>query len=241
MGKLFDLEASGYFYTRLQNPTNDYLDSIEQKVREMNDEANRFLLSDTQQLLHSLIKDSDSPFIFEKIGTRLEHIMIDEFQDTSTVQWQNFKVNRVIVELGEELGLPVAATGDVHFLDPKDSIGRAIIQAGLKYNDADLQPPLYFKTTEEMLEEFAYLGEEKAREVVIDNPRKIAEMVEEIRLFPKHPKGEDTFQPYWDFAEDMIQEMTWDTAEELYGNPLPEIVEARLKKELKSIDRKSTR
>ena len=68
------------------------LDSIEQKVRMMNDEANRFLLSDTQQLLHSLIKDSDSPFIFEKIGTRLEHIMIDEFQDTSTVQWQNFKV-----------------------------------------------------------------------------------------------------------------------------------------------------
>ena len=68
------------------------LDSIEQKVRMMNDEANRFLLSDTQQLLHSLIKDSDSPFIFEKIGTRLEHLMIDEFQDTSTVQWQNFKV-----------------------------------------------------------------------------------------------------------------------------------------------------
>ena len=68
------------------------LGSIEQKVREMNDEANRFLLSDTQQLLHSLIKDSDSPFIFEKIGSRLEHIMIDEFQDTSTVQWQNFKV-----------------------------------------------------------------------------------------------------------------------------------------------------
>ena len=68
------------------------LDSIEKKVREMNDEANRFLLSDTQQLLHSLIKDSDSPFIFEKIGTQLEHVMIDEFQDTSTVQWQNFKV-----------------------------------------------------------------------------------------------------------------------------------------------------
>lgn len=68
------------------------LDSIERKVRDMNEEANRFLLSDTQQLLHSLIKDSDSPFIFEKIGTQLEHIMIDEFQDTSTVQWQNFKV-----------------------------------------------------------------------------------------------------------------------------------------------------
>ena len=68
------------------------LGSIEQRVHEMNEEANRFLLSDTQQLLHSLIKDSDSPFIFEKIGTQLEHVMIDEFQDTSTVQWQNFKV-----------------------------------------------------------------------------------------------------------------------------------------------------
>ena len=144
-------------------------------------------------------------------------------------------MNRKIVALGEELGIPVAATGDVHFLDPKDAIGRAIIQAGMKYSDADLQPPLYFKTTDEMLAEFAYLGAEKAREVVIETPRKIADMVEDIRLFPKHPKGEDTFQPYWDFAEDMIQEMTWDTAVELYGDPLPQLVEARLKKELKSI------
>ena len=144
-------------------------------------------------------------------------------------------LNRLIVRLGEELGKPVVATGDVHFMDPKDAIGRAIIQAGMKYDDADLQPPLYFRTTEEMLEEFAYLGKEKAREVVIDNPRKIADEVEEIRLFPKHPKGEDTFQPVWDFAEDMIQEMTWDTAREMYGDPLPDIVEKRLTKELKSI------
>jgi len=144
-------------------------------------------------------------------------------------------LNRQIVRLGEEMGKPVVATGDVHFLDPKDAIGRAIIQAGMKYDDADLQPPLYFRTTDEMLEEFAYLGEEKAREVVIENPRKIAEMVEPIQLFPKHPKGEDTFQPFWDFAEDMIQEMSWSTAEEMYGNPLPELVENRLKKELKSI------
>ena len=144
-------------------------------------------------------------------------------------------LNRLIVRLGDELGKPVVATGDVHFMDPKDAIGRAIIQAGMKFDDADLQPPLYFRTTNEMLQEFAYLGPEKAREVVIENPRKIADMVEEIRLFPKHPKGEDTFQPYWDFAEDMIQEMTWSTARELYGDPLPEIVEKRLTKELKSI------
>ena len=145
------------------------------------------------------------------------------------------ELNREIVRLGEELGIPVVATGDVHFLDPDDAIGRAIIQAGMKYTDADLQPPLYFKTTDEMLAEFAYLGTEKAKEIVIDNPRKIADTVEEIKLFPKHPKGEDTFQPFWEDAEDAIQQMTWDTAEEMYGSPLPEIVEARLKKELKSI------
>ena len=144
-------------------------------------------------------------------------------------------LNRTIVSLGEEMGKPVVATGDVHFLDPKDAVGRAVIQAGMGFDDADHQPPLYFKTTDEMLEEFAYLGPEKAREIVIDNPRKIADQVEEIRLFPKHPRNEDTFQPFWDDAEDNIQRMTWSTAEEMYGAPLPEIVSARLKKELKSI------
>ena len=145
------------------------------------------------------------------------------------------EMNRVIVRLGEKMGKPVVATGDVHFLDPKDAIGRAVIQAGMGYSDADHQPPLYFKTTEEMLSDFSYLGPEKARELVIDNPRKIADSVEDIRLFPKHPRDEDTFQPFWEDAEDNIQRMTWDTAEEMYGNPLPQIVEARLKKELKSI------
>jgi len=145
------------------------------------------------------------------------------------------ELNRVIVRLGEKMGKPVVATGDVHFLDPKDAVGRAVIQAGMDFADADNQPPLYFKTTDEMLEEFSYLGAEKAREVVIDNPRMIADMVEPMSLFPKHPKGEDTFQPYWDDAEDNIQRMSWQTAREMYGDPLPEIVEARLKKELKSI------
>ncbi len=144
-------------------------------------------------------------------------------------------LNRKIVQLGEELGLPVVATGDVHFLNPQDAVGRAVIQAGMGFEDADNQPPLYFKTTDEMLEEFTYLGPEKAREVVIDNPRRIAEQVEEIRLFPEHPKHEDTFQPFWDDAEDTIQNMTWSTAEEMYGRPLPKLVEDRLIKELKSI------
>ena len=145
------------------------------------------------------------------------------------------EMNRVIVSLGEEMGLPVAATGDVHFLDPHDAIGRAIIQAGMGFNDADNQPPLYFKTTNEMLEDFAYLGPEKAKEVVITTPRAIADQVADLRLFPKHPKGEDTFQPFWPDAEMNIQNMTWSTAKELYGDPLPDIVRARLEKELKSI------
>ena len=143
--------------------------------------------------------------------------------------------NRRIVALGEKLGKPVVATGDVHFQHPEDAIYRAILQAGLGYEDCDSQPPLYFKTTTEMLEEFAYLGEDKAYEVVITAPRQIADQVEELRLFPKHPKGEDTFQPFWEDAANNIEGMSWAKARELYGDPLPPLVEARLHKELGSI------
>ncbi|MEA4999389.1 MAG: PolC-type DNA polymerase III [Candidatus Limiplasma sp.] len=143
--------------------------------------------------------------------------------------------NRRIVALGEKLGKPVVATGDVHFKDPQDAVFRAILQAGQGYEDCDSQPPLYFQTTDEMLAEFSYLGAAKAREVVIQNPRIIADQVEELRLFPKHPKGEETFQPFWPDAAENIERMSWQRAHELYGDPLPELVEARLHKELKSI------
>ncbi len=144
-------------------------------------------------------------------------------------------LNRRIVSLGDKLGIPVVATGDVHFLEPHDDIFRAILQAGLDYKDCDQQPPLYFKTTQEMLEEFAYLGEAKCREVVIGNPRKIADKVEKLRLFPKHPKGEETFQPFWEDAADTVQSMAWDTARKLYGDDLPDLIVKRLEKELGSI------
>ena len=143
--------------------------------------------------------------------------------------------NRRIVRIGEKLGIPVVATGDVHFLDPKDAQFRAILQAGQGYSDADHQPPLYFKTTNEMLQEFAYLGEKKAKEVVIDNPKMIADRVGKVSLFPPHPEGKTTFSPFWETAENDIRTMTWDKAHALYGDDLPEIVEARLDKELKSI------
>ena len=143
--------------------------------------------------------------------------------------------NRKIVWLGEELGIPVVATGDVHFLDPKDAKFRAIIQAAYGFKDADNQPPLYFKTTQEMLDEFAYLGKAKAEEVVIDNPAKIAARIGEVGLYPKHPEGKETFQPYWPDAADNIRNLCEEKIREHFGDNPPEIVVKRKEKELSSI------
>ena len=143
--------------------------------------------------------------------------------------------NRKIVWLGEELGIPVCATGDVHFLDPKDARFRAIIQNMQGYKDADEQPPLYFKTTQEMLDEFSYLGKEKSEEVVIDNPLLIASRIGDVGLYPKHPEGKETFQPYWPEAADDIKRLCEEKITELYGTNPPAIVVQRKDKELKSI------
>ena len=143
--------------------------------------------------------------------------------------------NKRIVRLGEKLGIPVCATGDVHFLDPEDKIFRSIIQAGQGYADADHQPPLYFRTTDEMLEEFKYLGKEKACEVVIRNPKLIASRIGEVNLFPRHPEGKTTFSPFWPEAEQDIKDLTYGTAHRLYGDELPEIVSKRIDKELSAI------
>ncbi len=144
-------------------------------------------------------------------------------------------LNQKIVALGMKLGIPVVATGDVHFLRKQDATARAILMAGRGFDDADEQPPLYFKTTTEMLEEFSYLGEEKAFEVVVTNPRKIADKVGDVHLFPAHPEGKETFQPFWEDAADTIRDMAVEQAMRVYGNPLPENVQARLDKELSSI------
>ena len=139
-------------------------------------------------------------------------------------------INRKICALGEKNNLPVVATGDVHFLEPSDEVFRKILMAGKGFSDADDQPPLYFKTTNEMLKEFSYLGEKKCREVVIYNPSKIAEMIEVIKPIP-----DGTYTPKIPGAEDDIRKMTSDKVHSIYGENLPEIVQKRLDKELNSI------
>jgi len=139
------------------------------------------------------------------------------------------ELNMKIVELGKELEIPVAATCDAHFLDEEDEVYRRILLAGKGFSDADQQTPLFFRTTDEMLEEFSYLGE-LADEVVIKNPALIASKIEELKPFP-----DDFFEPKIEGAPDKITEMTWSKAYELYGNPLPEIVQKIINKELNSI------
>lgn len=144
-------------------------------------------------------------------------------------------LNRRIVQLGEKLNKPVCATGDVHFMNPSDSVFRAILMASKGFDDADLQPPLYFRTTDDMLEEFSYLGAKKAHEVVVANPNAIADQVGELHVFLPHPEGKETFQPYWPEAEHELRRITMDKAISIYGDPLPEIVQKRIDKELGSI------
>lgn len=140
------------------------------------------------------------------------------------------ELNRRIVALGERYGKPVCATCDAHFLNPEDELYRKILLAGMKFKDYNKDVGLYFRTTEEMLEEFSYLGAEKAYEVVVTNTNRIADMIEPIRPIPK-----GSFTPEMEGAEQELQEMCWKRAKEMYGDPLPEIVSARLEKELSSI------
>ena len=154
---------------------------------------------------------------------RFEHLQTDkDLQD----------LNRKVIHIADQLGKPVCATGDVHFLNQEDAIYRAIIMAAQKFSDADQQAPLYYRTTDEMLSEFAYLGEERAKEVVITNPNKIADMVDEtVEPFPV----DKSFPPSIEGSEDLLRDITWSRAKEIYGDPLPELVQNRLQRELDAI------
>ena len=140
------------------------------------------------------------------------------------------EINRNIVALGEKLNKPVVATGDVHFMDPEDEIYRRILEAGQGFKDADNQAPLYLRTTEEMLEEFSYLGRDKAYEVVVTNTNLIADMCEQIS-----PISPEKCPPHIEGCEQEIKDIAYGKAHELYGEELPDIVQQRLEKELNSI------
>ncbi len=153
-------------------------------------------------------------------------------EEKSTVKtWEDLMdLNRKIVDLGDQFGKPVCATCDVHFLDPQDEIYRRIIMAGQGFKDSDEQAPLYLRTTEEMLKEFEYLGAEKAYEVVVTNTRKIAARCEKIS-----PVRPDKCPPVIPDSDKTLRKICYDRAHEIYGENLPEIVVARLERELNSI------
>ncbi|TYQ13037.1 UNVERIFIED_CONTAM: DNA polymerase-3 subunit alpha (Gram-positive type) [Acetivibrio alkalicellulosi] len=139
-------------------------------------------------------------------------------------------INRKIIELGEKYNKPVVATCDVHFMDPKDEVFRRILMAGQGFSDADNQAPIYFRTTDEMLEEFAYLGEDKSYEVVVENTNKVADMCEDIRPIP-----DGTFPPRIDGAEEEMKDLSITKAKEIYGDEIPKLVKERMDRELNSI------
>lgn len=164
----------------------------------------------------------NNEFMIEKTDAGYENI--NSYEDIQNI-------NRSIIALGDELGKKTVATGDVHFLNKNDAKFRAILMAGQGFKDADNQAPLYLKTTAEMLEDFAYLGEETAKEVVITNTNIIADMIEPGIL----PIPDGTFNPIIPGAEEDLTKCCWDRAKEWYGDPVPEVVADRLERELKSI------
>ncbi len=157
--------------------------------------------------------------------------MIESERVTRVQSEEDLKdLNRKIVELGEQFNKPVVGTCDVHFMEPDDEVYRRIIMAGKGFSDADNQSPLFLRTTDEMLEEFEYLGSAKAREIVIDNPCRIADMVE--RITPVRP---DKCPPVIPDSDKLLREICYQKAHSMYGEELPPVVTERLERELNSI------
>ena len=159
-------------------------------------------------------------------GNNMFLIRIGEVPDIEGLQ----NINKRIIEIADKLGKLTVATCDVHFIDPEDSIFREILLAGQGFKDASQQPPIYFRTTEEMLDEFQYLGAETAYEVVVENTNKIADMCEEIQPIP-----DGTYPPRIEGSEEELRDICYKTTKGLYGDPIPEYVAERLDKELSSI------
>ena len=229
--KLISLSHLDYFHQRARIPKSEYLKHKEGLLIGSACEAGELyqaiLQGRPQEEIIRLVKFYDYLEI-QPLGNNAFMIK-DEKAPISTMD-ELKDINRQIVKLGEEFHKPVVATCDVHFMDPEDEVYRRIILAGKGFKDADEQAPLYLRTTEEMLEEFSYLGSEKAKEVVIDNTNKIADMCE--RISPVRP---DKCPPVIENSDQMLRDICYNKAHEMYGEDLPEIVSERLERELKSI------
>ncbi len=191
------------------------------------------------EIFRALVSDVDSEVISKIVGfydyLEIQPIGNDEFMinsDRYPIQSKEDikEINRKIIRLGETFNKPVVATCDVHFIDPEDSISRAILMASKGFKDADDQPPLYFRTTEEMLAEFEYLGNDKAYEVVVTNTNLIADRIEKIS-----PVRPDKAPPVIPNSDETLTNICYEKAHEIYGPDLPEVVVKRLDKELHSI------
>ncbi len=229
--KLISLSHLDYFHQRARIPKSEYLKHKEGLLIGSACEAGELyqaiLQGRPQEEIIRLVKFYDYLEI-QPLGNNAFMIK-DEKAPISTMD-ELKDINRRIVKLGEEFHKPVVATCDVHFMDPEDEVYRRIILAGKGFKDADEQAPLYLRTTEEMLEEFSYLGSEKAKEVVIDNTNMIADMCE--RISPVRP---DKCPPVIENSDQMLRDICYTKAHEMYGEDLPEIVSERLERELKSI------
>lgn len=156
----------------------------------------------------------------------------NELKDRESV----IKITKRIIELGKKHDKPVVATGEVHYIYENEKKYREVLQcSGRTKNIAMIQPSYHFRNTKQMLDEFSFLDKDLAYEIVVKNTQKIADMVEKISLYPEHPENKTTFSPLWETAADDIKTMSYQTAENYYGSPLPKVVEKRLEKELNSI------
>ena len=188
--------------------------------------------------LYSAILDNKSETEIEEIASYYDYLEVQPIGNDQYLVAEGKlpdeealrNINRRIVALGEKLNKPVAATSDAHFINPEDELYRRILLAGLKFKDADKPTPIYMRTTDEMLEEFSYLGEEKAFEIVVKNTNDIADMIEYIRPIP-----EGSYPPHLEGAEEELRDKCWTRARSMYGENLPDLVKNRLEVELNSI------